>query len=430
MAASGNGTVGSTQPKVSVRGLWKIFGDSVPPELTDEIQEKSKAELREQDGLVIGLRDVNFDVQQGETFVVMGLSGSGKSTLVRTLLRLIEPTFGSIEVDGEDILQYDEAQLIEYRRSKTAMVFQHFGLLPHRTVEENAAWGLEVNGVPRDERMARAHEALETVGLNGWEHYRPNALSGGMQQRVGLARAMAIDPDVLLMDEPFSGLDPLIRRDMQNELLRLQEEWHRTIILITHDMNEALKLGDHILIMRDGGVVQNGTREEILGQPADGYVAEFVRDVRKSSVITLRSLMQRPAVRLRSDMSPRQGMEALGSVGEVAGFVTDRQQVYVGAVSFNSLAEANQRGGRRHHEGAAGRRARAVGRYVHIGRPAHRAPLRRRSALAGPRGRSRRPGHAGRDHPHDGRRERSRGRAAREHGGHRRGRVSGRGTWR
>ena len=344
MTASSNGTASGTQPKVSVRGLWKIFGDNVPPELTDEIQEGSKADLRENSGWVIGLRDVSFDVQQGETFVVMGLSGSGKSTLVRTLLRLIEPSFGSIEVDGEDILQYTEEQLIEYRRSKTAMVFQHFGLLPHRTVEENAAWGLEVNGIPKDERMARAHEALETVGLMGWEHYRPSALSGGMQQRVGLARAMAIDPDVLLMDEPFSGLDPLIRRDMQNELLRLQEEWHRTIILITHDMNEALKLGDHILIMRDGAVVQNGTREEILGQPADGYVAEFVRDVRKSSVITLRTLMQRPAVRLRSDMSPKQGMEALGSVGEVAGFVTDRQQMYVGAVSFNSLAEANQRG--------------------------------------------------------------------------------------
>ncbi len=342
MAVSRNGTADGTQPKVSVRGLWKIFGSGVPVRLTDEVLGKSKAELREESGWVVGLRDVNFEVQTGETFVVMGLSGSGKSTLVRTLLRLIEPTFGAIEVDGENILRFSEEQLIEYRRTKTAMVFQHFGLLPHRTVEENAAWGLEVRGIEREQRMDRAHEVLELVGLMGWERYRPNALSGGMQQRVGLARALAADPDVLLMDEPFSGLDPLIRRDMQNELLRLQQQMHKTIIFITHDLSEALKLGDHIVIMRDGAVIQMGTGEEILDRPADDYVAEFVRDVRKSSVVTLRTIMEPVQVKLRADMSPKEAMDALGEMGEVAGFVADRHETYVGAVSFAKLVEAKQ----------------------------------------------------------------------------------------
>lgn len=334
----------SVQPRLSVRGLWKLFGSNAPNELSERITDKSKAELREQEGLVLALRDVGFDVQAGETFVVMGLSGSGKSTLVRTLIRLIEPTFGQIRVDGEDILDYNEDQLIQFRRTKTAMVFQHFGLLPHRTVEDNAAWGLEVQGIPKQERTERAREVLELVGLKGWESYRPGALSGGMQQRVGLARAMAADPSVLLMDEPFSGLDPLIRRDMQNELIRLQQRMHKTIIFITHDLNEALKLGDHIAIMRDGAVIQVGTGEEILANPADDYVTEFVRDVRKSSVVTLRSLMQRPTVRLLSSMSPKEAMDAIGERAEVGGFVADSRGLYVGAVSFASLAEASQRG--------------------------------------------------------------------------------------
>ncbi len=344
MAVSNNGTASSSQPKVSVRGLWKIFGSGVPSELTDEVQQSTKSELREDSGWVIGLRDVSFDVQPGETFVVMGLSGSGKSTLVRTLLRLIEPTYGSIEVDGEDILQYSEEELIEYRRTKTAMVFQHFGLLPHRTVEENAAWGLEIRGIDKGERMERAHEVLDLVGLTGWERYRPNTLSGGMQQRVGLARALAADPDVMLMDEPFSGLDPLIRRDMQNELLRLQQQMHKTIIFITHDLSEALKLGDHIVIMRDGAVIQMGTGEEILAHPADDYVSEFVRDVRKSSVVTLRTLLEPVQVKLKVNMSPKEAMDALGEMGEVAGFVANGRETYAGAVSFASLAEANQNG--------------------------------------------------------------------------------------
>ncbi len=272
----------ANQTLVSVRNLWKMFGydgSDLPPEMAS----LSKSELREDHGIVIGLKDVCFDVAQGEIFVVMGLSGSGKSTLIRTLTRLIEPSRGSIFVSDEDILDYDEEQLIQYRRTKTAMVFQHFGLLPHRTVIENAAWGLEIQGVSKDEREAKAKETLEMVGLKGWEEYRPTFLSGGMQQRVGLARAIAADPELLLMDEPFSGLDPLIRRDMQTELMRLQEQLKKTIVFITHDLAEALKLGTRIAIMRDGEIIQQGTPQEILDSPADEYVAEFTRDFRETT---------------------------------------------------------------------------------------------------------------------------------------------------
>jgi glycine betaine/proline transport system ATP-binding protein len=277
------------KPQVSVQGLWKLFGDNIPKEITPELEGRSKADLRETDGVVLALKDVSFDVSKGETFVVMGLSGSGKSTLVRTLIRLIEPSFGAIEFEGEDILHYSTDALIQFRRSKTAMVFQHFGLLPHRNVRENVAWGLEVRGMSPQERLQIADETLELVGLQGWGEYRPSMLSGGMQQRVGLARALAADPDVLLMDEPFSGLDPLIRRDMQNELLHLQEKFRKTIIFITHDMNEALKIGDRIAIMRDGLVVQIGTGDEILNSPADDYVSEFTRDVREAAQLTIPS---------------------------------------------------------------------------------------------------------------------------------------------
>ena len=332
-------------PKLSVRGLWKVFGhESTGGAVPAAIASKSKADLREEDGVVLALKDVNFDVQQGETFVVMGLSGSGKSTLVRTLIRLIEPSYGQILVDGEDVLQYSEKELVEFRRRKTAMVFQHFGLLPHRTVLENAAWGLEVQNMPKAERLEKARETLELVGLKGWENYRPAALSGGMQQRVGLARAIAADPDILLMDEPFSGLDPLIRRDMQGELVRLQEQLQKTLIFITHDLAEALKLGTHIAIMRDGAVVQIGTPEEILANPADDYVAEFVRDVRRTSIVTLRTLMVEPVLQLRESYSPAKALEEMGRAGVVSAFMVDAHNRYLGVVSFNAAAEAKQRG--------------------------------------------------------------------------------------
>ena len=282
-----------TDIRVSVRDLWKIFGEDEGPDLPEKIAGLSKAEAQATYNCVVALQNVNFDVTDGETFVVMGLSGSGKSTLVRCINRLIEPTVGSVWIDGEDVLGYTENELTEFRRKKTAMVFQQFGLLPHRTVLDNAAFGLEIQDVPQEERLARAKDILDMVGLKGWEYYRPSALSGGMQQRVGLARAMTSNPEILLMDEPFSALDPLIRRDMQNELVRIQETMRKTTIFITHDLSEAVKLGTRIAIMRDGAIIQVGTPEEIVGNPIDDYVAEFTRDVRPSTVLTVGYLMEK-----------------------------------------------------------------------------------------------------------------------------------------
>jgi len=253
-----------------------------------------RAELRRKTGCVAAVRDVSFEVFPGEVFVVMGLSGSGKSTLVRTLIRLIEPTAGRIELDGRDVTAADKAALLQLRRHFASMVFQHFGLLAHRTVLDNAAFGLEVQGVPKAERHARAAEVLRLVGLEDAASQFPSELSGGMQQRVGLARAFAVDPKVMLYDEPFSALDPLIRRDMQDEVIRLQHETGKTMVFITHDLPEALRLGDRIAIMRDGRIVQLGTPEELVGSPADEYVENFVRDIPRSHVLTLRWIMRDP----------------------------------------------------------------------------------------------------------------------------------------
>ena len=282
-------------PVISVRGLWKVFGpkaDQVPD--SEELRGLTRRELMDRTGCTAAVRDVNFEVAPGEVFVVMGLSGSGKSTLVRCLTRLIEPTAGEIVFEGEDIRDADERRLRELRRSKFSMVFQHFGLLPHRRVVENVAFGLEIRGMGRAERTRRALEVVELVGLSGYENSYPDQLSGGMQQRVGLARALAGDPDVLLFDEPFSALDPLIRRDMQSEVIRLHHEVGKTMVFITHDLSEALKLGDRILIMRDGELVQVGTPDQVVGAPADDYVRDFVSDIPRSHVLTLRWIM-RPA---------------------------------------------------------------------------------------------------------------------------------------
>ncbi|MFE6828193.1 glycine betaine/L-proline ABC transporter ATP-binding protein [Streptomyces sp. NPDC057690] len=288
-------TADAEAPVFSVDGLWKVFGpksESVPAD--PELAALPPAELRSRTGCTAAVRDVSFDVRKGEVFVVMGLSGSGKSTLVRCLTRLIEPTAGTIVVDGEDVRAMDRTRLRELRRHRAAMVFQHFGLLPHRTVLDNVAYGLEIQGMGRAERRARAKEVVDKVGLDGMEQRRPAQLSGGQRQRVGLARALAVDPEVLLFDEPFSALDPLIRRDMQEEVVRLHREEGRTMVFITHDLSEALKLGDRIALMRDGEVVQLGTPEEIVGSPADDYVREFVRDVPREQVLTVRTAM-RPA---------------------------------------------------------------------------------------------------------------------------------------
>jgi len=279
------------QPTIDVRGLWKVFGAEEPRLGAPPVEETSSA-FRARTGSTIAVRDVSFEVRPGEVFVVMGLSGSGKSTLVRCLTRLVEPTFGQVLLDGEDIRAADERTLREIRRHRISMVFQHFGLLPHRRVIDNVGFGLEIRGDPRAQRLARAREMLDLVGLSGVAESYPDQLSGGMQQRVGLARALAVDPEVMLFDEPFSALDPLIRREMQNEVIRLHRVMGKTMLFITHDLAEALRLGDHILIMRDGAVVQRGAPDEIVGAPADEYVADFVRDVPRSHVLTLRWVMR------------------------------------------------------------------------------------------------------------------------------------------
>ncbi|WP_434600507.1 quaternary amine ABC transporter ATP-binding protein [Streptomyces sp. A5-4] len=290
-----NTEANAAEPVFSVRNLWKVFGpkaDRIPGD--EELAALPAEDLTARTGCTAAVRDVSFDVRKGEVFVVMGLSGSGKSTLVRCLTRLIEPTAGSLAFDGEDVIGMDKNRLRELRKHRAAMVFQHFGLLPHRTVLDNVAYGLEIQGVGRAERRARAQEIVTKVGLEGMELRRPGQLSGGQQQRVGLARALAVDPEVLLFDEPFSALDPLIRRDMQEEVMRLHREEGRTMVFITHDLNEALRLGDRIALMRNGAIVQLGTPEEIVSNPADDYVRDFVRDVPREQVISVRRAM-RPA---------------------------------------------------------------------------------------------------------------------------------------
>jgi len=279
-------------PAISVQNLWKIFGSRADRIIGTPDAELDRDELRKRTGCTVAVKDISFDVAPGEVFVVMGLSGSGKSTLVRCLTRLIEPTSGQVLLDGEDVGGCDDKRLRELRRHKLAMVFQHFGLLAHRKVIDNVAYGLEIRGTGRDERHAKSREILSMVGLEGYEDSYPDQLSGGMQQRVGLARALAVDPEVLLFDEPFSALDPLIRRDMQAEVVRLQRELRKTAVFITHDLSEALKLGDRIAILRDGALVQVGTPEDVVGAPADDYVRDFVREVPRAGVLTLRWVLR------------------------------------------------------------------------------------------------------------------------------------------
>ncbi len=263
---------------IQVNGLWKVFGNNsadFKPLDTDSI------EGLKDNGAVVAVRDVSFAVKRGEVFVIMGLSGSGKSTLIRCLPRLQEPNGGEIYINGRNVLQMDEQELIEFRRQETAMVFQHYGLLPHRNVVENVAFGLKLRGVPPRERRDQARYAIVRVGLEGWEHYYPSQLSGGMRQRVGIARALVQGSDLLLMDEPFSGLDPLIRREMQDALIRLQKEENKTIVFVTHDLSEAARLGDRMAVMRQGEFVQQGTPAEVMKNPVDEYVARFVADERQ-----------------------------------------------------------------------------------------------------------------------------------------------------
>jgi glycine betaine/proline transport system ATP-binding protein len=281
--------------KINVKELWHVFGNNPRRILQPEWQDKSRSEIQEATGCVVALRDVNFQVQEGQVFVVMGLSGSGKSTLVRCLTRLVRPTTGKVYFDGDNILDYSQEQLIDFRRQKIAMVFQHYGLLPHRHVIDNVAYGLEIRGMEKEERYEVASKVIDTVGLKGWENYFPREMSGGMQQRIGLARALAVDPEILLMDEPFSGLDPLIRREMQDELIALESELNKTIVFITHDFDEALRLADRIAIMFNGSIEQIGKPEDIVLNPATEYVSRFTSDVPREKVLRVGSVMDPPS---------------------------------------------------------------------------------------------------------------------------------------
>lgn len=274
-----------------MRGVWKVFGSRPERAIEQAAGGATRAEVLAATGCTIGVKDVSFDVRRGETFVVMGLSGSGKSTLIRCVARLTDVSRGQVLLDGDDLTAMDDARLRDVRRRKLSMVFQHFGLFPHRPVLDNAAYGLEVQGIPKAQRHERARRVLDVVGLTGYERHYPQQLSGGMQQRVGLARALAVDPQVLFFDEPFSALDPLIRREMQDELLRLQGELKRTLVFITHDFAEAIKLGDRIAIMKDGVFDQIGTAAELITDPATDYVREFTRDIPKTKVLTAGDVM-------------------------------------------------------------------------------------------------------------------------------------------
>ena len=334
-------------PKIELKNVYKIFGED-PQSVLPLVQNgATKEEILEETDHTVGLDNVSISIEEGETFVCMGLSGSGKSTLIRHINRLIDPTDGEVLVDGVNVLEFNESELLELRRHKMSMVFQSFGLFPHKTVIQNVAYGLEIQDKPLEERNSTAEEQIKAVGLNGFEHQYPSQLSGGMQQRVGLARALATNPGILLMDEAFSALDPLIRNDMQEQLVELQSKLHKTIVFITHDLDESLKLGDHIGILNGGRLVQVGKPEEIIMNPADDYVAAFVKDVNRAKVLRAKTIM------LSAEQNPLNGkksaetlkvnensyveeflpivleqhslVEVIDSQGNIMGFITEKE---------------------------------------------------------------------------------------------------------
>jgi glycine betaine/proline transport system ATP-binding protein len=332
-------------PKIRVENLSKIFGAQSKEALKMMRNGASKEEILDKTGCGVGVANASFTVKEGEIVVVMGLSGSGKSTLVRCINRLIEPTDGKIFIDNQEITSLPNEELRQVRLTKLGMVFQNFALFPHRTVCQNAEYGLEIQGVAPEERRKKAMIALEQVGLKGWEDYHPINLSGGMQQRVGLARALALDPDVLLMDEAFSALDPLIRGDMQDELINLQEKMHKTILFISHDLDEALKLGDRIVLMKDGAIVQIGTAEQILTNPANDYVSRFVENVDITKVLTAGSVMIKPkAVVFLSAHGPKSALRFMQKQGLSQIFVHDEHHKVIGYVTADTASEASQKG--------------------------------------------------------------------------------------
>ncbi|MET1030166.1 quaternary amine ABC transporter ATP-binding protein [Domibacillus tundrae] len=327
------------KPYVEVRNVSKIFGKSPRAAIDLLKQGKTKKEILKETGQTVGVNNVNFDIYPGEIFVIMGLSGSGKSTLIRMFNRLIDPTIGEILIENEDIVKMNASRLREVRQKKISMVFQNFALFPHKTIIENTEYGLEIQKIPADERHEKAMKALEVVGLKGYENQLPSQLSGGMQQRVGLARALASDTTVLLMDEAFSALDPLIRKDMQDELLEIQEQYKKTIIFITHDLDEALRIGDRIALMKDGSVIQLGTPEQIMMSPANEFVEKFVEDVDLSKVLTASHVMKRPE-KIGADRGPRVALEIMRKQGYSSIFVVDRKQKLLGVLTAEQARQA------------------------------------------------------------------------------------------
>jgi glycine betaine/proline transport system ATP-binding protein len=328
---------------IEATDVYKIFGRRAERGVGRLREGATREDLRA-DGLTPAVIDASFEVAEGEIFVVMGLSGSGKSTLIRMLNGLIDPTAGSIQVDGEDITQLGHKRMRALRREKISMVFQHFALFPHRTVGENAAYGLQVQGLGKEERRAKADDALSMVGLDGWADSLPGQLSGGMRQRVGLARALAAETPILLMDEAFSALDPLIRREMQDQLVELQHRLGKTIVFITHDLNEAMRLGDRIAMMRDGRIVQQGTAEQILNDPANDYVAQFVQDVDRTRVLTAASVMEAPVAVLGGEQGPRAAHRLMRENQLAALFVVGRDRTLRGVVREAPVARAVEAG--------------------------------------------------------------------------------------
>lgn len=326
--------------KIEVKNLIKIFGHNPQEGLKRLEKGEGKEKILKETGLTVGVNRASFNVEQGEFFVIMGLSGSGKSTLIRLINRLIEPTAGEILIDSEDITKMDKHQLINIRRKKLGMVFQNFALFPHKTILNNVEFGLEIQGVPKEERVEKAKKAIEDVGLQGYEESYPNQLSGGMQQRVGLARALANDTDILLMDEAFSALDPLIRKEMQDELLNLQGKLNKTILFITHDLDEALKLGDRIAIMKNGNIVQIGTPEEILENPADDYVSNFVEDVDRSKVLVASNVMKKPDVVTTWKDGARVAVHKMKEAGLSSIFVVDKHKKLKGILTIDDAIKA------------------------------------------------------------------------------------------
>lgn len=326
--------------KIEVKNLVKIFGSKPKLALKRLKEGWTKEKILKTTGQTVGVNNASFTVDEGEFFVIMGLSGSGKSTLIRCLNLLNRPTAGEILIDGEDIVKYDRQQLREFRQNKVAMVFQNFGLFTHRTVLGNVEYGLEIRNIHKDKRKQIALEALESVGLKGWEDKMPTELSGGMQQRVGLARALANNPDILLMDEPFSALDPLIRRDMQIELLEIQSKLKKTIIFITHDINEAFKLGDRVAVMKDGKIVQQGTPEEILNNPSNEYIEDFVKSIDRTKVIQAKNIMRKPNALVSTKDGVRVAIKEMQASNISSVFVVGKNMELEGIVTIDDCVDA------------------------------------------------------------------------------------------